>query len=59
MDELVTLTLLLVLALFGALVLGVVAFFKVSTLEQRIGQLEATLRRLTASREKPADADAR
>jgi len=57
MDEFVTLTLLLAVALLGALVLGVVAFFKVSTLEQRIGQLEAALRRLTASREKPAEAE--
>jgi uncharacterized membrane protein len=56
MDEFTTLAFLLAIALLGALVLGVMAFFKVSMLEQRIGILEAALRRLAAGREKPMEA---
>jgi len=56
MDEFTTLAFLLAIALLGALVLGVMAFFKVSMLEQRIGVLEAALRRLAAGREKPVEA---
>ena len=56
MDEFTTLAFLLAIALLGALVLGVMAFFKVSMLEQRIGILEAALRRLAAGREKPVEA---
>lgn len=56
MDEFTTLAFLLAIALLGALVLGVMAFFRVSMLEQRIGILEAALRRLAAGREKPVEA---
>ena len=56
MDEFTTLAFLLAIALLGALVLGVMAFFRVSMLEQRIGILEAALRRLAAGREKPMEA---
>ncbi|PHS65289.1 MAG: hypothetical protein COB09_05860 [Thalassobium sp.] len=56
MDEFTTLAFLLAIALLGALVLGVMAFFRVSMLEQRIGILEAALRRLAAAREKPVEA---